>query len=62
VAGRANGLRQLPSPPLPEGVVIRPEREADHPLIAEVVRAAFAGHPDQVASLVERIRRPPSLA
>jgi putative acetyltransferase len=39
-----------------EGVVIRPEREADHPVIAEVVRAAFGGHPDDVASFVERIR------
>ena len=39
-----------------EGVVIRPEREADHPVIAEVVRAAFDGHPDEVASFVERIR------
>jgi predicted N-acetyltransferase YhbS len=40
-----------------EGVVIRPERDADHPVIAEVVRAAFVGHPDEVASFVERIRR-----
>jgi putative acetyltransferase len=39
-----------------EGVVIRPERDADHPVIAEVVRAAFVGHPDEVASFVERIR------
>ena len=39
-----------------EGVVIRPEREADHPAIAEVVRAAFVRHPDEVASFVERIR------
>ena len=39
-----------------EGVVIRPEREADHPVIAEVVRAAFVGHPHEVASFVERIR------
>jgi putative acetyltransferase len=39
-----------------EGVVIRPEREADHPVIAEVVRAAFGGHPDDVASFVDRIR------
>jgi putative acetyltransferase len=36
--------------------VIRPERVADHPAIAEVVRAAFAGHPDEVALFVERIR------
>ena len=37
-------------------VVIRPERDADRPVIAEVVRAAFVGHPDEVASFVERIR------
>ena len=37
-------------------VVVRPERDADHPEIAEVVRAAFVGHPDDVASFVERIR------
>ena len=34
----------------------RPERDADHPVIAEVVRAAFVRHPDEVASFVERIR------
>src|ERR1700758_780852 len=39
-----------------EDVVIRPERDADHRVIAEVVRAAFAGHPSDVASFVERIR------
>ena len=39
-----------------EGVVIRPERHADHPVIAEVVGAAFVGHPDEVAAFVERIR------
>lgn len=39
-----------------EDVLIRPERDADHPAIAEVVRAAFVGHPDEVASFVERIR------
>jgi len=39
-----------------EGVVIRPERDADHPAIAEVVRAAFVEHPDEVAAFVERIR------
>ena len=39
-----------------EGVVIRPERDADHAVIAEVVRAAFVRHPDEVASFVERIR------
>jgi putative acetyltransferase len=47
---------QLPSPPVAEGVVIRPERDSDYPVIAEVVRAAFVGHPDEVASFVERIR------
>ena len=39
-----------------EGVLIRPECEADHAVVAEVVRGAFAGHPDEVASFVERIR------
>ena len=39
-----------------DGVVIRPERDADHPAIAEVVRAAFVRHPDEVALFVERIR------
>jgi putative acetyltransferase len=39
-----------------EDLVIRPERGADHPVIAEVVRAAFVGHPDEVATFVERIR------
>ena len=38
------------------GVVIRPERDADHPAVAEVVRAAFVRYPDEVESLVERIR------
>jgi putative acetyltransferase len=42
--------------PVTEGVVIRPERDADHPVIAEVVSAAFVGHPDEVVSFVERIR------
>jgi len=41
---------------LDESLVIRPEREADGPAIAEVVRAAFVTHPDEVASFVERIR------
>ena len=41
---------------LADGVVIRPERDADHAAIAEVVRAAFVGHPDEVAAFVERIR------
>ena len=39
-----------------DGVVIRPERDEDHPAIAEVVRAAFVRHPDEVASFVEAIR------
>jgi putative acetyltransferase len=39
-----------------DGVVVRPEREADHAAIADVVRAAFVRHPDEVAELVERIR------
>jgi len=39
-----------------EGIVIRPEGTADHRVIAEVVRAAFAGHPDDVAMFVDRIR------
>ena len=56
VAGGANGLPQLPSPPVAAGVVIRPERDADHPVITEVVRSAFLRHPDEVASFVERIR------
>ena len=56
MAGGANGVPRLPSPPVPDDVVIRPERDADHPAIAEVVRAAFVEHPDEVASFVERIR------
>jgi predicted N-acetyltransferase YhbS len=39
-----------------DGVVIRPERVADRPAIAEVVRAAFAEDGDGVAAFVERIR------
>jgi putative acetyltransferase len=39
-----------------EGVVIRPERDADHPAIAAVVRAAFVAQTDDVAAFVERIR------
>ena len=39
-----------------EDTVIRTERDADHPMIAEVVRAAFVGHPDEVVAFVERIR------
>jgi len=56
VAGAATGVPGLRSPLVGEGVVIRPERDADHPVIAEVVRAAFVGHPAEVASFVERIR------
>ena len=60
----AVGRRHHPPVPRPQvatdvtdSVVIRPERAADHPVIAEVVRAAFAGQdPDDVASFVERIR------
>ncbi len=37
-------------------MIIRPERVADRPAIAEVVRAAFVKHPDEVATFVERIR------
>ncbi len=39
-----------------EGVVIRPERDSDRRVIADVVRAAFVGHPDEVVTFVERIR------
>ena len=39
-----------------EGLVIRPEREADHPVIADVVRAAFVHQPGEVAAFAERIR------
>jgi putative acetyltransferase len=39
-----------------DGIVIRPERDADYAVIADVVRAAFVEHPDEVASFVERIR------
>jgi putative acetyltransferase len=41
---------------LTSDLLIRPERVADHAAIEEVVRAAFAGHPDDVALFVERIR------
>ena len=37
-------------------IVIRPERPSDHAAIADVVRAAFVRHPDEVALFVERIR------
>ena len=37
-------------------VAIRPERVADRAEVAEVVRGAFASHPDEVAAFVERIR------
>ena len=49
-------FRVRKSPLMGAGVVIRPERAADHAVIAEVVRAAFAGHPEEVGSFVERIR------
>ena len=39
-----------------DGVVIRPERDADHAPIAEVVRGAFVRQPDEVATFVEHIR------
>jgi putative acetyltransferase len=39
-----------------QNYAIRPELPADIGAIDEVVRAAFAGHPDEVALLVERIR------
>ena len=39
-----------------ENLVIRPERDADHRAIADVVRGAFVRHPDEVATFVERIR------
>ncbi len=39
-----------------EELVIRPEREDDYLMIAEVVRAAFAGQPEDVAAFVGRIR------
>ncbi len=38
------------------GFVIRPEEAADHAAIDQVVRGAFARHPEEVALLVERIR------
>jgi putative acetyltransferase len=37
-------------------IVIRPERDVDHAAVAEVVRAAFVRHPEEVASLVVGIR------
>jgi putative acetyltransferase len=39
-----------------EDLVIRLEEPGDHGSIEQVVRAAFARHPDEVALLVERIR------
>jgi len=51
-----SSVLRLPSPLVAESVVIRPERSADHPVIAEVVRGAFGGHPDEVVAFVERIR------
>jgi putative acetyltransferase len=47
---------RLPSPAVAERLVVRPERDTDHAVIADVVRAAFVEHPDEVASFVERIR------
>ncbi len=52
----AIGEGERRAPTTIEGVVIRPERHADHAVIAEVVRAAFVEHPDEVASFVERVR------
>ena len=43
-------------PHVAEELVIRPEREADHRAIADVVRAAFVRQPAAVAAFVERIR------
>jgi putative acetyltransferase len=37
-------------------IVIRPERDADHAVIADIVREAFVRHPEKVALFVERIR------
>jgi putative acetyltransferase len=37
-------------------IVIRTEQAEDHAAIEQVVRAAFARHPDEVAVLVDRIR------
>ena len=53
---KAGRRAPLLSPPVEEGVVIRPECDTDHPAIAQVVRAAFVEHPDEVASFVERLR------
>lgn len=50
------GIVALASPHVADDVVIRPEREEDFPAIAEVVRAAFVDHPDEVADFVARIR------
>jgi len=47
---------RLPSPAVADEIVTRPERDVDHAVVAEVVRAAFVRHPDEVASLVARIR------
>src|SRR5690349_22255553 len=49
-------VKRLRSRAVADGIVIRTEGEADHPAIAQVVRAAFVGHPDEVALFVERIR------
>jgi putative acetyltransferase len=55
-AARAAGRAPVPDPGQLERVVIRPERAADHAEIAEMVHAAFAGQPDDVASFVQQIR------
>jgi putative acetyltransferase len=39
-----------------DDILIRTEEAADHVAIEDVVRGAFARHPDEVALLVERIR------
>ena len=56
MAGSSVGVAPTIIATVAGGVVIRPERDADYRVIAEVVRAAFVGHPDEVASFVERIR------
>jgi putative acetyltransferase len=43
-----------------ESLNVRPELPGDHAAVDEVVRRAFAHHPDEVALLVERIRASPS--
>jgi putative acetyltransferase len=60
-AGRASAepapqVAGLPSPYMAECVVIRAERDADHHVIAEVIRAAFVQQSDEVAWFVDRVR------